>query len=435
MNSTTLNEQSVNDQNSIGDKAILIFFFVLPLFRSFTNIAMCLILLLPLIDIVKNKTFPKVRFHWFLISLFLYYLISILIAGGKWSFIETRLTLLIIPILFAINFKFEKPNLKTKIFWTYILGNLMAFIICVIRAIIRSSYFQDGHWSFDPQVVSDLSADFLSSSVMGGNYFLGTELSWFLDPIYFGLHIVMSQFLIFEIIQGLRRENPKRKTLIILLIGFYAIFFVALFLLSSKAAILCSLLLTFSLSLYIIISMKTAMVKKIATIAGVLIVFIVFISFNPKLKVFLDTFKASQLTHPDPNAQFGHDLRILSWDASLEIIKDNWLWGVGEGNKDEALMEVYIRKGYIIPAKEILNSHNQYLDFLIGGGLIGLGLSMTGMIQLFVRSIRERDFPLLAFLLIFSFNALFENLLARYWGILFFSVFVSLFLSRRRSIS
>lgn len=128
----------------------------------------------------------------------------------------------------------------------------------------------------------------------------------------------------------------------------------------------------------------------------------------------------------DPTAQYGHSLRILSWDASLSVIKTNWLFGVGEGNKENVLVETYILKGYTVPAKELFNSHNQYLDFLLGGGIIGLGLFAAGIGSLLIGAFKEENFPLMAFLLIFCFGALFENFLTCYAGVLLFSTFTCL---------
>jgi O-antigen ligase len=122
-------------------------------------------------------------------------------------------------------------------------------------------------------------------------------------------------------------------------------------------------------------------------------------------------------------------LRILSWNASFEVIKRSLPFGVGEGQKEQELVNVYKEKQYAVPAELMHNSHNQYLDFLIGGGLIGFCLFMTGLIHLLLRSIKNLNYPLQAILFIVCFNALFENVLSRHAGILLFTVFISLLTS------
>ncbi|GHN00242.1 hypothetical protein WSM22_17310 [Cytophagales bacterium WSM2-2] len=149
------------------------------------------------------------------------------------------------------------------------------------------------------------------------------------------------------------------------------------------------------------------------------------LTLNPKLKAFSDTLSLSQFTNPNPHAQFGHDLRILSWSASFEVVENNWLLGVGEGNKESTLTNVYIKRGYTFASEQKFNSHNQYLDYFIGGGIFIFGLFLFGLGQLTFRAFVGRNYPLLIFMLIFCFNLLFENILSRYSGILFFSIFVS----------
>jgi O-antigen ligase len=163
---------------------------------------------------------------------------------------------------------------------------------------------------------------------------------------------------------------------------------------------------------------------KLGVLLIVILSSVAFIFYNPRLSIFKDTFVAGLSINPE--ARYGHDLRILSWDASFDVIKNHWILGVGEANKTEALVDVYKLKDYIVPAQEKFNSHNQYLDFLIGGGIVALGIYLFGLISLLVNAIKNRNKALIAFLLIFSFAALFENLLARHAGVLFFSGFISL---------
>lgn len=411
---------------SFRDLTILILIFVLPFFHKFSNFTIGLLFTLALVEIFRTKDFPKIRFFWFLPVLFLYYMISEMFLGGMWFAFEKKLLLLLVPVCIALNSDFNRQKLWNKISLSFILGNLLVIIICTIRAFIRSFTFMNGRWEFTPKVIPGNVHDFLTSSVMGGNFFFAEEFSYFLHPTYFGIYISFAQYLIYGII-----KTPDNKKLKGFLLGCYFIFLLALFLLSSKAAIITSLMLSF----FIISRVQMKLPVRIATVGAFIIVSSLFIYFNPKLKIFRDTFQTTQFIDPDPNTRTSHDLRILSWNASLEIIKNNWLFGVGEANKTTALLNVYRVKGYIVPAAELHNSHNQYLDFLIGGGIVGLALFLAGLIHLFWRSIKESNFPLLALLLIFSFNCLFENVLSRHWGILFFSVFISLLTAKRQNLS
>lgn len=403
------------NQNNLGVLSILILVFVLPFFHKYFSIALAAMFFVSLIQIIQSRKLPNIHIHWFLPLLFLYYLFSELLTGGVFQSMEKRLSLVLIPLAFALQSNFYKEHLHRNIYLSFILGNLFALLFCFGRAIIRSITLHNGAWVFNPKVIPSSEYDFLTSSIMGGNYFFGTEFSFFHHPTYASIYIVFVQFLIFEIFKSSNRRNQ------LWLIGCYVIFLFGLFLLSSKAAILSSIIISF----WLLARLKAPKLKKISTVAAFGVVSVLFIFFNPRLKVFKDSIETSHVINP--HARYGHDLRILSWDASLTLIKDNWLLGVGEANKKSSLVKIYEAKGYVVPAALVHNSHNQYLDFLIGGGLIGIGLFMAGLIVLFVQSIREPNLPLLAFLFIFSFNALFENLLSRHEGILFFSMFITIF--------
>jgi hypothetical protein len=353
-----------------------------------------------------------VSISWFLPLLFLYYLISGLLTGGSWSAMEKRLLFLVVPIVFWLNPNFYKGSFRYKVYWSYIIGIVTAEGFCLLRAIKNSTHWVNGKITFVPKVMPDTDYDFLTASIRDGNYFFGEDFSYFLHPIYFGIYIVLAQILIYELF-----KNTKKLALRLTLFILYFTQFVFLFLISSKAAIISSLLFAF----YIAFSFPKQIWLKSVVAIVVIIFAMVFVSFNPKMKLFKDNFFV-QLSI-NPNAQFGHDLRILSWDASWFIIKSNWVLGVGEGRKDSELNGTYIKKGYVVPAREGFNSHNQYLDFLLGGGVIALGIYLGGILWMVYRAIESDNYILLIFVLLFSFEALFENLLSRHAGVLLFSIF------------
>jgi O-antigen ligase len=400
-------------QNKILDQFAFLFFLSLPFPRNFSTIAIVFILLFSFWRLIKSKSLPDIKWNWFLPLLFLYYVISNLLSGGSWSSMEKRLLFVVIPILFWLNPGFYKAGLRPKFYLGYIFGVLLSEFICLIVAIRRSVSFVDGNWVFNPKVFPNADYDFLTASVRDGNYFFGEEFSYFLHPIYFGLYIVFAQFLIFEVFKNARKLSVRG-----ILFTLYLAQFALLFLVSSKAAIISSLLLAF----YSALAYPQQIRVKCLIALGLIIFTFAFVSFNPKMRVFKDNF-VEQLSI-NPNAQFGHDLRILSWDASLTIIKKNWLAGVGEGHKDTILTGTYVEKKYVIPAQEGFNSHNQYLDFLLGGGVIALSIYLWGILWMVYKAVRSDNRVLLIFVLLFSFEAFFENLLSRHAGVLLFSVFI-----------
>lgn len=104
--------------------------------------------------------------------------------------------------------------------------------------------------------------------------------------------------------------------------------------------------------------------------------------------------------------------------------KSLYLWGsqleVGnltayQKNKNE-LLQVTIDKE--------LNSHNNYLYFLLAGGIVGLLGFMVSLGYLFWTSVRPLDVFRLVFCIVLALNLLTENILNRHWGLMFFAFLV-----------
>ena len=407
----------VEYSRSVTKRLMMLFVVVLPFDQKISSIILGILLIFSIVQMSALGLPSRRHFHWFLPALFLYYLVSELLSDGSWVTMVRRLLFLGVPLVFAVNHDLFDGRFRKQFSGLFIIGNLATIAICIIRAFARSLSFHEGLWHFNSRVIQNSEFDFLTSSIMGGNYFFGQDLSPFMDPIYFGMYIVLSMFMLF---QWARTESDTRRLAGGLVA--YLVFWGALFLLSSKSALIAALLLAIYMAFHLLLKGKTTLIIKWSAMVGLAIGFI-FVLTNPRVKVFTETFWERMAVNP--NARFGHDLRILSWDASLEVIKTHWLVGVGEGRKEQVLLATYESKGYVWPVREQHNSHNQYLDFLLGGGVLALTLFLTGLLHLMIKAIKQRNGLLLAFILLFAFNALIENLLSRYAGILLFSVFTS----------
>lgn len=412
-----ISTQSTDGDGSFSIKEILflMLIFVIPFFHWYSNVLIALLFLLSFYTIIKRKALPSIHIHWFLPTLSLYYIFSQLLSHGVWASMEKYLLLLAFPVLVALNPGFTRGAFLRKIYWSFVAGNLVAYFVCSARAIGKSISVENGQWHFTPNLVPGTTYDFLTSSIMGGNHFFGTDFSYFHHPSYYGMYLVFAQFLIFQLY-----KPSYSKALRYALIITFCIFYLALFQLSAKISILSSLGLSF-----VMLMMGSFTLRSKAIFVGLLLMLaLVFMFANPRLKDFKDTLRSKNLI--DPKAQYGYDLRILSWDASLTLIQRNLLLGVGEANKRNELVKVYKEKEYIVPAQQQLDSHNQYLDIFIGGGVFAFLLLIGGIIHLGYESISARRSGLTVLLGLYLFNMLVETFLGVHAGIFFFSVFVSL---------
>lgn len=76
--------------------------------------------------------------------------------------------------------------------------------------------------------------------------------------------------------------------------------------------------------------------------------------------------------------------RLFVWDASVDLIKENFWFGVGTGDIKDELRQRNLDKGYTGVAQMNLNSHNQFLNSHVAIGVFGsLFLLMTIVSNLF----------------------------------------------------
>ena len=131
------------------------------------------------------------------------------------------------------------------------------------------------------------------------------------------------------------------------------------------------------------------------------------------------------------------DFRIDLWDCAIDTVKDDLFLGIGFGDYDDGIINCYKSRDKNVYNKAVnskMNSHNQYLSFIVSAGLVCLGLFAYLLIDNIINSLARKDILLLIFTLIIILNFCFENVLDRIYGIYFFSFFNSFFISRNLSI-
>jgi O-antigen ligase len=134
----------------------------------------------------------------------------------------------------------------------------------------------------------------------------------------------------------------------------------------------------------------------------------------------------------NPEARYGLQLRLLSWDAAISLIKDRPLKGYGPGETQKRLNHYYDLHGYTEPLRHSHNAHNQFLQTWLETGLTGLFVLSAIFILLFksVFGKRERRLLFLGLAFVLLLNAAFESVLNRFSGISFFSYLVCISLQR-----
>ena len=115
--------------------------------------------------------------------------------------------------------------------------------------------------------------------------------------------------------------------------------------------------------------------------------------------------------------------RYLIFGSSMKAISENGAFGVGLGDKNDVLDEVYEETGEAYAVEAQYNSHNIYLDSMLTMGVPGLVLLLALLGVPAFMAWRRRDFIAMSLLFSFAFSGLFEALLNRQMGIMFLGLF------------
>lgn len=118
--------------------------------------------------------------------------------------------------------------------------------------------------------------------------------------------------------------------------------------------------------------------------------------------------------------------RIVIWGNSIEtILNQGILRGAGTGDSEHHQIEQYKKNG--IPEQyHRFNTHNQYLDYQIRYGLLGLLCFLGSLGYAFGKAFKSKNYLYCGFILIFMTFCLTENMLQRQAGVVFFAFFNAL---------
>jgi len=124
--------------------------------------------------------------------------------------------------------------------------------------------------------------------------------------------------------------------------------------------------------------------------------------------------------------------RFEFWKASIGIIKENWLTGVGTGDMNLSFKRQYEMMQTKLAEDQRWRSHNQFLSIFIGFGIFGFLWFLWSIYYPPMMMHRYNDYFFLVFLIIASLSMLTGDTIESQTGVSFFTVFYSLFLFARK---
>ena len=392
----------------------LVYCFSIPLFQIVATGAMILWLVLALIGGMREAA--ERRMLLIPIGLFLIYLLSFLFApSDAYDILERKLSLIVFPIIFYFS-SYTRTE-RVLLLRGFLLGLTLSGFCCLAFALLRSFDIFEGVLIFQPAVL--YGKGFFESILYGGNYFFGRYFSMFHQTVYYAIYLCIGVAILLH-----KDDIVGSKFRRWILLGFFVFL---IFLISNKDGFLglASILLLFTLQYARRLSMKIALI--VALVAATSI----YTLANPRMNESVRKILSGKI-ELDQNARYGFSTRLLSWDASLNLIRVRPFRGYGVAHAQDALDAEYKRLEYAFPLREHLNAHNQFLQFWIETGVIGSiswGLILAFLCFRAIHFSLSNKYLILSFVLLLFVNSLFESVMNRFSGISFISFFLCFLLT------
>jgi O-antigen ligase len=319
-----------------------------------------------------------------------------------------RLSFVIFPFVLIAPGDLIKNKIRFLL-KVFTLSTLFYVLFSFGLAIFRSLYIIDGNIIFNPHPIE---ADY-------NNYFFGTDFAFSQHPTYLAMYVLFSFFIAFESFFDKKLKTSNR---ILWLLAAFTLL-ISLYFISSRAGILSALILV---PLYFLFQFKKINKWWLSVLIMIVVIPLLVFSFmnNERVKYYFH-----EKTETSFMSKFMLDNRIPIWKSSINVIKHNFILGVGSGDASHELRKEYVHEGYSEAYYNNLNAHNQYLETFLGTGLIGFLILFSVLVFIIYKSIRKRNLSFIMFILTIMIFFLFESTLNRIAGVTFFSLFTFLLLN------
>ncbi len=397
---------------NIYNKLYLLLFgllaFSIPLFDRIAATAIVLIMFTWIIEGKFSQKFQRIKrdkFRRYILSfglIYLFYLAGIFYSKNQFHALldlQTKLSLLIFPIIFSTLDYHVINGKKGKILYYYVIGCVVITIVLLGRSF----------------------SNFLTSN-SADEFFYG-NLSWYHHASYLSMFLAFAIGILLYQIHTKTILKNKSGLLFHTLIIYFSIF---ILMLSSKAGILSLVI--------IILSYVGVLLYKKQYLKGVAILVVLGLAIWGMFSLFSVTssrISDAQQTISNQTVEKGAtdstSERILIWQSAVSIIRENILFGVGTGDADDALLKTYKTNQYSGALENRLNAHNQYLQTFIAIGIIGFFVLIGLLFIPLYEALKRRNILYLLILFIITFNLLFESMFERQAGVVFYAFFNGLF--------
>ncbi len=391
------------------EKCLGVFSFGLVLFPKLVPVFFILLISVIVFGFIKNEVKFKLNTVGVLFILFYFaYLVGVIYTHNEvqaMKYVENKLSFIILPILFSLNFK-----VKWSLNWLYtgfVFGVVVASIYSVIYGLLHNGQvYPDG-------ITATLTSSFISPLH---------------HPTYFSAYILICIIILFI--------GWKEK------IRFFSLYWIIPFTIFSL--LLQGFLLSLSGILFLLMTIILAFIYYIKMKFGKIVFYISIVAlplmgfFTIKMIPSLEGewgaaegYAEIYLNSPETFVESrvypmsGSEVRIVMWTASAKTIR-NFPFGVGTGNVDEYLGKELIRLKQDKLVHHNYNPHNQFFQTGVEIGIFGMFILFSIIVTSFYYGYKFKNWLLIIITGSLFFNSLFESMLQNRSGIVFYTFWICL---------
>ena len=127
--------------------------------------------------------------------------------------------------------------------------------------------------------------------------------------------------------------------------------------------------------------------------------------------------------------------RLEYWKTGIQLIKENFLFGVGSGDIKDEYKKKYIENNTLLLKENRLEAHNTFLTFFITFGVVGFIYLLYFLSTTISKFYKSFDFLGLSFILIITSSFFSEDTLETQMGITIFSFLFSLSMLKKETFT
>ncbi len=405
---------------------INIFLFLIASTLIFRELCTLIIICFSLYGLfsIREMTFPK-RSIYNILIIATPLLLEIVFFWNNDDFylgiksLEKSISLLLFPIFILGNFKYIKVY---KLLQAYSISTTLLILIFLIRYyFVYNQFFLSYYYG-------------MNMWQMG--YHFSNTIGMHAPAL--NMHIAfVSVCNLYFLLLNFRSNKSLLSSLLYLVIFFLSFSF--LLIINTRIALIASIL------GYIIIIVSNFFKKQNIVQSGkiiaivfalILTVFIVFIQNNSFMKekynrMIFDKFemvgKLDQIERPEVEVYSSLVTRLTIWKETIDLSKDHFLIGVGSSDSKKELFKYYEKTNQRFLSKYQMPVHNQYLDFLLKFGVLGLIGVLLYIGYIAYLGAKLKNVIVISFFVLFSICNLTDDFLIRFDGIVFSGFWISLF--------